>query len=132
MKYSNTDNSLNITSPTGININSGDSNITIKRNNNPKIVVEESNIKLDVNSLTVKPNTNDIATISTYATNGFILKDKDNARKANVEMGGLTISSRDSTQEESLRTTISEGLIYTTEIQSEQYKPTTVVVSDEL
>ncbi len=132
LKYSNTDNSLNITSPTGININSGDSNITIKRNNNPKIVVEESNIKLDVNSLTVKPNTNDIATISTYATNGFILKDKDNARKANVEMGGLTISSRDSTQEESLRTTISEGLIYTTEIQSEQYKPTTVVVSDEL
>lgn len=130
MKYSNTDNSLNITSPTGININSGDSNITIKRNNNPKIVVEESNIELDVNSLTVKPNSGNVATISTSATNGFILK--DNARKANVEMGGLTISSRDSTQEESLRTTISEGLIYTTEIQSEQYKPTTVVVPDEL
>lgn len=131
MKYSNTDNSLNITSPTGININSGASNITIKRNNNTKIVVEESNIELDVNSLTVKPNTDNIATISTSSNNGFAFKDRD-TRKANVEMGSLTISSRNNAQEKSLRTTISEGLVYTTEIQSEQYKPTTVVVSDEL
>lgn len=131
MKYSNTDNSLNITSPTGININSGDSNITIKRNNNQKIVVKESDIELDVNSLIVKPNTNNVATISTPTTNGFILKDSNNARKAHVEMGGLTISSRNSAQEGSLRTTISEGLVYTTEIQSEQYKPT-VIGLDEL
>lgn len=131
LKYSNTDNSLNITSPTGININSGASNITIKRNNNTKIVVEESNIELDVNSLTVKPNTDNIATISTSSNNGFAFKDRD-TRKANVEMGSLTISSRNNAQEKSLRTTISEGLVYTTEIQSEQYKPTTVVVSDEL
>lgn len=94
MKYSNTDNSLNITSPTGININSGDSNITIKRNNNPKIVVEESNIELDVNSLTVKPNSGNVATISTSATNGFILKSGDSqANLATVEMGKLKLKS---------------------------------------
>lgn len=128
-KYSNTDNSLKITSPKGIDINSGDSNITIKRNNNPKIVVKESDIELDVNSLTVKPNTDNVATINTSATNGFILKDSNNARKADVEMGGLTISSRDNTQEGFLHTTISEGIVDTTKIKSQQYVPIVTISS---
>lgn len=123
LKYSNTDNSLKITSPKGIDINSGDSNITIKRNNNPKIVVKESDIELDVNSLTVKPNTDNVATINTSATNGFILKDRNNARKADVEMGGLTISSRTEASAPFLKTDISEGLVDTTKIKSQQYVP---------
>lgn len=93
LKYSNTDNSLKITSPKGIDINSGDSNITIKRNNNPKIVVKESDIELDVNSLTVKPNTDNVATISTSATNGFILKDGvSQTNLATVKMGALKLN----------------------------------------
>lgn len=117
------DNSLKITSPKGIDINSGDSNITIKRNNNPKIVVKESDIELDVNSLTVTPNSGNVATISTSATDGFILKDRDNARKADVEMGGLTISSRTEASAPFLKTDISEGLVDTTKIKSQQYVP---------
>ena len=81
------DNSLKITSPTGININSGNSdtsNITINRGNASKIVLGKSNIELTTNSLTVTPNSGNVATISTSATDGFILKDRDNARKADV------------------------------------------------
>lgn len=120
--------SLNITSPTGININSGASNITIKRNNNPKIVVEESNIELDVNSLTVKPNTDNIATISTSSSNGFAFKD-NNTRKANVEMGSLTISSRTEANASFLKTDIGEGLVDTTKIKSQQYVPIVTISS---
>lgn len=96
LKYSNTDNSLKITSPTGININSGNSdtsNITINRGNASKIVLGKSNIELDVNSLTVKPNTDNVATISTSATNGFILKDGvSQTNLATVEMGALKLN----------------------------------------
>ena len=129
LKYSNTDNSLKITSPKGIDINSSDSNITLKRNNNPKIVVKESDIELDVNSLTVKPNTGNVATINTSATDGFILKDRNNARKADVEMGGLTISSRTEASAPFLKTDISEGLVDTTKIKSQQYVPIVTISS---
>lgn len=129
LKYSNTDNSLKITSPKGIDINSGDSNITIKRNNNPKIVVKESDIELTTNSLTVTPNSGKVATISTSATDGFILKDRDNARKANVEMGSLTISSRTEANAPFLKTDISEGLVDTTKIKSQQYVPIVTISS---
>lgn len=124
LKYG--DNSLKITSPTGININSGNSdtsNITINRGNASKIVLGKSNIELTTNSLTVTPNSGNVATISTSATNGFILKDRDNARKADVEMGGLTISSRTEASAPFLKTDISEGLVDTTKIKSQQYVP---------
>lgn len=126
LKYSNTDNSLKITSPTGININSSNSdtsNITINRGNASKIVLGKSNIELTTNSLTVTPNSGNVATISTSATDGFILKDRDNARKADVEMGGLTISSRTEASAPFLKTDISEGLVDTTKIKSQQYVP---------
>lgn len=110
-------------------MNSSDSNITLKRNNNPKIVVKESDIELDVNSLTVKPNTGNVATINTSATDGFILKDHNNARKADVEMGGLTISSRTEASAPFLKTDISEGLVDTTKIKSQQYVPIVTISS---
>lgn len=96
LKYSNTDNSLKITSPTGININSGNSdtsNITINRGNASKIVLGKSNIELTTNSLTVTPNSGNVATINTSATNGFILKDNGGSNLATVEMGKLKLNS---------------------------------------
>ena len=132
LKYSNTDNSLKITSPTSININSGNSdtsNITINRGNASKIVLGKSNIELTTNSLTVTPNSGNVATISTSATDGFILKDRDNARKADVEMGGLTISSRTEASAPFLKTDISEGLVDTTKIKSQQYVPIVTISS---
>ena len=125
LKYSNTDNSLKITSPKSIDINSGDSdtsNITINRGNASKIVLGKSNIELTTNS-------GNVTTISTSATNGFILKDSDNERKADVEMGGLTISSRTEASAPFLKTDISEGLVDTTKIKSQQYVPIVTISS---
>lgn len=122
LKYSN--NSLKITSPRGIDINSGNGDVTLTRGNSSSLTLKSDSIEYANNSVSTSAAVN----VITPSTAGFIFKD-NNTRKADVEMGGLTISSRTETSAPFLRTDIREGLVDTTKIKSQQYVPIVTISS---
>lgn len=87
LKYSN--NSLKITSPRGININSGNNgDVTLTRSNNSSLTLKSDSIEYANNSISASAAVN----VITPSNAGFILKDNEGRNLATVEMGKLKLN----------------------------------------
>lgn len=88
LKYSNTDNSLKITSPRGIGINSGNGDVTLRRNTSSSLTLKSDSIEYTNNSVSDSAAVN----VITPSTAGFIFKDRGGSNLATVEMGKLKLN----------------------------------------
>jgi hypothetical protein len=89
LKYSNADNSLKITSPRGVDIDSGNGDVTLKRNNNSSLTLKSDSIEYANNSISASVAVN----IITPSTAGFVFKDSGGGSNlATVEMGKLKLN----------------------------------------
>lgn len=88
LKYSNADNSLKITSPRGVDIDSGNEDVTLKRNNNSSLTLKSDSIEYANNSISDSVAVN----IITPSTTGFVFKDGGGSNLATVEMGKLKLN----------------------------------------
>lgn len=88
LKYSNTDNSLKITSPRGIDINSGNEDVTLTRNSSSSLTLKSDSIEYANNSVSDSAAVN----VITPSTAGFIFKDKGGSNFATVKMGKLKLN----------------------------------------
>lgn len=88
LKYSNTDNSLKITSPRGIDINSGNGDVTLTRNSSSSLTLKSDSIEYANNSVSDSAAVN----VITPSTAGFIFKDNGGSNLATVEMGKLKLN----------------------------------------
>lgn len=88
LKYSNTDNSLKITSPRGIDINSGNRDVTLTRNSSSSLTLKSDSIEYANNSVSDSAAVN----VITPSTAGFIFKDNGGSNLATVEMGKLKLN----------------------------------------
>lgn len=88
LKYSNADNSLKITSPRGVDIDSGNGDVTLKRNNNSSLTLKSDSIEYANNSISASVAVN----IITPSTAGFVFKDGGGSNLATVEMGKLKLN----------------------------------------
>lgn len=88
LKYSNTDNSLKITSPRGIDINSGNGDVTLARSNSSSLTLKSDSIEYANNSVSDSAAVN----VITLSKAGFIFKDNNGSNLATVEMGKLKLN----------------------------------------
>lgn len=96
LKYSNTDNSLKITSPRGIDINSsrgidingGNGDVALRRNTSSSLTLKSDSIEYANNSVSDSAAVN----VITPSTAGFIFKDNGGSNLATVEMGKLKLN----------------------------------------
>lgn len=88
LKYSNADNSLKITSPRGVDIDSGNEDVTLKRNNNSSLTLKSDSIEYANNSISDSVAVN----IITPSTAGFVFKGGGGSNLATVEMGKLKLN----------------------------------------
>lgn len=88
LKYSNADNSLKITSPRGVDIDSGNGDVTLKRNNNSSLTLKSDSIEYANNSISASVAVN----IITPSTAGFVFKDGGEGNLATVGMGKLKLN----------------------------------------
>lgn len=89
LKYSNTDNSLKITSPRGIDINSGNEDVTLTRNSSSSLTLKSDSIEYANNSVSDSAAVN----VITPSKAGFIFKDSGGSNFATVKMGKLKLNS---------------------------------------
>ena len=89
LKYSNTDNSLKITSPRSIDINSGNGDVTLTRNSSSSLTLKSDSIEYANNSVSDAAAVN----VITPSTAGFIFKDNGGSNFATVKMGKLKLNS---------------------------------------
>lgn len=89
LKYSNTDNSLKITSPRGIDINSGNEDVTLTRNSSSSLTLKSDSIEYANNSVSDSAAVN----VITPSTAGFIFLDHGGSNFATVKMGKLKLNS---------------------------------------
>lgn len=112
LKYSNTDNSLKITSPRGININSsrgidinsGNGDAVLRRNTSSSLTLKSDSIEYANNSVSDSAAVN----VITPSKTGFIFKDNGGSNLATVEMGKLklnTLCDANGTQQASISRT---------------------------
>lgn len=88
LKYSNTDNSLKITSPRGIDINSGNGDVTLTRNSNSSLTLKSDSIEYANNSVSDSAAVN----VITPSKAGFIFLDQGGSNFATVKMGKLKLN----------------------------------------
>lgn len=101
LKYSNTDNSLKITSPRSIDINSGNGDVTLTRNSSSSLTLKSDSIEYANNSVSDAAAVN----VITPSTAGFIFKDNGGSNFATVKMGKLKLNSlcdKDGTRQASI------------------------------
>lgn len=89
LKYSNTDNSLKITSPRGIDINSGNGDVTLTRSSNSSLTLKGDSIEYANNSVSDAAAVN----VTTPSTAGFIFLDHGGSNFATIKMGKLKLNS---------------------------------------
>lgn len=89
LKYSNTDNSLKITSPRGIDINSGNGDVTLTRNSSSSLTLKSDSIEYANNSVSDSAAVN----VITPSKAGFIFLDQGGSNFATVKMGKLKLNS---------------------------------------
>ena len=89
MKYSNTDNSLKITSPRGIDINSGNGDVALRRNTSSSLTLKSDSIEYANNSVSDSAAVN----VITPSTAGFIFLDHGGSNFAAVKVGKLKLNS---------------------------------------
>lgn len=87
LKYSN--NSLKITSPGGIDINSGNGDVTLTRSNSSSLTLKSDSIEYANNSVSDAAAVN----VITPSKVGFIFKDNGGSNFATVKMGKLKLNS---------------------------------------
>lgn len=88
LKYSNTDNSLKITSPRGIDINSGNEDVTLTRNSSSSLTLKSDSIEYANNSVSDSAAVN----VITPSKAGFIFLDQGGSNFATVKMGKLKLN----------------------------------------
>lgn len=88
LKYSNADNSLKITSPRGVDIDSGNGDVTLKRNNNSSLTLKSDSIEYANNSVSDSA----VVNVITPSTAGFVFKDGGEGNLATVGMGKLKLN----------------------------------------
>lgn len=88
LKYSNTDNSLKITSPRGIDINSGNGDVTLTRNSSSSLTLKSDSIEYANNSVSDSAAVN----VITPSKAGFIFLDQGGSNFATVKMGKLKLN----------------------------------------
>lgn len=88
LKYSNTDNSLKITSPKGIDINSGNGDVTLTRNSSSSLTLKSDSIEYANNSVSDSAAVN----VITPSKAGFIFLDQGGSNFATVKMGKLKLN----------------------------------------
>lgn len=88
LKYSNADNSLKITSPQGVDIDSGNGDVTLKRNNNSSLTLKSDSIEYANNSVSDSA----VVNVITPSTAGFVFKDGGEGNLATVGMGKLKLN----------------------------------------
>lgn len=88
LKYSNTDNSLKITSPGGIDINSGNGDVALRRNTSSSLTLKSDSIEYANNSVSDSAAVN----VITPSTAGFIFKDSGGSNFAAVRVGKLKLN----------------------------------------
>lgn len=82
------DNSLKITSPKGIDINSGNGDVALRRNTSSSLTLKSDSIEYANNSVSDSAAVN----VITPSTAGFIFKDSGGSNLATVEMGKLKLN----------------------------------------
>ena len=86
LKYK--DNSLKITSPRGVDINSGNEDVALRRNTSSSLTLKSDSIEYANNSVSDSAAVN----VITPSTAGFIFKDNGGSNLATVEMGKLKLN----------------------------------------
>ena len=102
LKYK--DNSLKITSPRGVDINSGNEDVALRRNTSSSLTLKSDSIEYANNSVSDSAAVN----VITPSTAGFIFKDNGGSNLATVEMGKLKLNAlcdADGTQQASISET---------------------------
>lgn len=102
LKYK--DNSLKITSPRGVDINSGNEDVALRRNTSSSLTLKSDSIEYANNSVSDSAAVN----VITPSTAGFIFKDNGGSNLATVEMGKLKLNAlcdADGTQQASISRT---------------------------